>query len=364
MGYKFQLLAFFIFLKYVEASHDNSLQTQLTCDAAAPFDVVNDFQPACSYEEGETVWIHATTDILDYIGGSSIYLDASTGLFYTRDGCLADEGLNFGDPGLNCDKKATSSKDYGQFVIEHDGQRLPSIVEDARGTGWFTYINYRLDVGDYDRQGDLDYIPIDTVDDCDVEGDEVFSVLSRPQNNLDFLDTPDPQDGFEVLIVDNDDEFCFESEVYEVVEGADDIELSLTVKRTGILAAKTIQYSTIPLTANSDDFVPVSLSNIVFGLGSLQETVKITIKCDGEVEGPEMFAVDLYHPTDPDPSVCTGKIGRPGRAFVTIYDHQKSLFSFKYHDYAVTEPLQGDTETVTLTVVRRGNIDRESTIGN
>ncbi|XP_072018348.1 FRAS1-related extracellular matrix protein 2-like [Amphiura filiformis] len=160
------------------------------------------------------------------------------------------------------------------------------------------------------------------------------------------------------------DEFCFISEHIEVVEGADgDIILPLTVKRTGVLAAKTILYSTIDLTANSpDDFIPESLSNIVFGLGSDAETLELTIKCDGEVEGPEMFAVDLYHPTDPDPSVCTGKIGRPGRAFVTIHDHQKSLFSFEYHDYAVTEPLQGETEPVTVTVVRRGDIGRQSTI--
>ncbi|XP_072019196.1 uncharacterized protein [Amphiura filiformis] len=361
MGCKFLLFAYFIFLKYAEASHDNTLQTQLTCDGAAPFTGV--YQPACSYTEGETVWIHATTDTVDFVVYSSIFLDASTGLFYTKDGCLIDEGLLFGDPNLVCSEKATSSKDYGQFVIEHDGQRLPSALQDAG----HHYLDIYQEVYSASRQGDLDYIPIDTVDDCDVEGGvdgyEVFSVLSRPQNNLGFLDTPDPQDGFEVRIVDNDDEFCFESENIEVVEGADaDILLSLTVKRTGVLAAKTIEYSTTSLTANLDDFDSVTLGNIVFGLGSTEETVDITIKCDGEVEGPEMFAVDLYHPTDPDPSVCTGKICRPGRAFVTIHDHQKSLFSFEYHDYAVCEPLQGDSEKFTLNVVRRGNIDGESTI--
>ncbi|XP_072019617.1 uncharacterized protein [Amphiura filiformis] len=280
-------------------------------------------------------------------------------IFYTRDGSLADQGLTFGDPDLVGTNKATSGKDYGPLVIEHDGQRLPSALQQVE----HYEIDIFQDIDSFGRQGDLDYIPIETVDDCDVEGDEVFSVLSRPQNNRDYLDTSNPQDGFEVKIVDNDDEFCFISEHIDVVEGADgDISLPLTVKRTGVLAAKTIQYSTIPLTTNLDDFDSITLGNIVFGMGSEEETVDITIKCDGEVEGPEIFAVELYHPTDPDPSVCTGKIGRPGRAFVTIHDHQKSLFSFEYHDYAVTEPLQGETETVTIKVVRSGDIGRQSTI--
>ncbi len=95
------------------------------------------------------------------------------------------------------------------------------------------------------------------------------------------------------------------------------------------LSLNISEYSTTSLTAESDDdFVPEKDSIVEFSNGKESETIKITIKCDDKKEGPEVFAVSLYHPPDADPTVCTGKIGQPGTAYITVHDPQTSALSF------------------------------------
>ena len=89
------------------------------------------------------------------------------------------------------------------------------------------------------------------------------------------------------------------------------------------------EFSTTSLTAESDDdFVPEKDSIVDFRSGEEDETIKITIKCDDKEEGPEVFAVSLYHPPDSDPTVCTGKIGQPDAVYITIHDSQTSELLF------------------------------------
>ncbi len=97
----------------------------------------------------------------------------------------------------DCSKKATTAEDFGQLTLENDGQY----------TDWF--IGIHLSLVSYNRYyefGDLDHIPIDTIDDCEVEGDEVFSVYSRaqPLEDMSQPSVPVPTDGLEIIIVDND----------------------------------------------------------------------------------------------------------------------------------------------------------------
>ncbi|XP_072042110.1 adhesion G-protein coupled receptor V1-like isoform X2 [Amphiura filiformis] len=346
MGCTFLLIACFIFFKCVEADHDNTLETQVRCE-----------KDPCSYTEGQTVWFHAYSDGPESFGTGSLAFDQSTGLFYTREGCLADEGLLFGDPAL-CDKKATSNKDFSQVQLEHDGQWEPRIL---KFFGEKVSYDYRADLGE------LDYIPIDTIDDCDVEGDEVFSVYSRSQLIDQVLGSSDPDDGFEVVIEDNDDEYYFATDHYVVAEEPDaSTTVTLTVNRNvdGVLAERTIEYSTMSLTAESpNDFTQANKENIDFADGDTTATVDITINSDDQIEGPEVFAVKLFYDVDVDPTVCTGKIGEDGITYITIHDPETTLFSFEYHDYTVCEPLQGETETIALNVVRSGNTAKTSTIG-
>ncbi len=69
-----------------------------------------------------------------------------------------------------------------------------------------------------------------------------------------------------------------------------------------------------------------------FENGDEDGTIKITILSDDKEEGPEVFIVTLYHPPDLDPTMCSGKIGQPGIAYVTVHDANTntSELSFSY----------------------------------
>ena len=47
-----------------------------------------------------------------------------------------------------------------------------------------------------------------------------------------------------------------------------------------------------------------------------------------------------------------------------VIDCFAALISFEHHNYAVTEPREGEKEAITLNVIRRGNLNRTSTVGN
>ena len=131
----------------------------------------------------------------------NIYLDILyISVFYTREGCLDEEGLTNGDTTLDCDQKATSGKDFEQLTLENDGQWDPYHMY-SLGLDIFWWINSNY-------FGDLDYIPIKTIDDCEVESDEVFSVFGRSQEIVDSSGQATPDDGFETVIVDNDGKIC------------------------------------------------------------------------------------------------------------------------------------------------------------
>ena len=124
-------------------------------------------------------------------------------VFYTAEGCLADTVLTSGDPNVDCTKKATSGVDFQLMALEHSGQPEAEAL-------------YLRDLGyvyAHSENGYLDYVPIETTDDCEAEGDEVFGVYSRTERR-DVLDNPpslygtsDPEAGFEVVIADNDGKY-------------------------------------------------------------------------------------------------------------------------------------------------------------
>ncbi len=76
--------------------------------------------------------------------------------------------------------------------------------------------------------------------------------------------------------------------------------------------------------------MPESVSKLEFGNGEEDGTIKITILSDDKEEEPEVFTVTLYHPPDLDPTKCSGKIGQPGIAYVTVHDATTSELSFSY----------------------------------
>ncbi len=81
------------------------------------------------------------------------------------------------------------------------------------------------------------------------------------------------------------------------------------------------EYSTLSLTAESSvDFDAVSSGEISFAMDIDEATVDVTIHSDDWVEGTEVFAVYLFYPTDADPTVCTGKIREPSKAYITVRD--------------------------------------------
>ncbi len=122
-------------------------------------------------------------------------------VFYTREGCLDVEGLSFGDPTLNCNQKATAGEDFEQLTMENDGQWDPIHMEVlGLDVTWYYIVS--------DDVGDLDYIPIQTIDDCDVESNEVFSVFGRSQYIIDSSGRTTPDFGFETLLIDNDGKTC------------------------------------------------------------------------------------------------------------------------------------------------------------
>ncbi len=47
-----------------------------------------------------------------------------------------------------------------------------------------------------------------------------------------------------------------------------------------------------------------------------------------------------------------------------VVDCFAALISFEHNNYAVTEPREGETEAITLNVIRQGNLNRTSTVGN
>ncbi len=131
----------------------------------------------------------------------------STLVFYSAEGCIADTALTTGDPNVDCSKKATSGADFQLMAVEHSGQPEGQAI-------------YYTDVGklyDNANNGYLDYIPIETTDDCEAEGDEVFVVYSRTQRRggtaltlnepPSVYGTSDPEAGIEIVIADNDGKY-------------------------------------------------------------------------------------------------------------------------------------------------------------
>ncbi len=122
-------------------------------------------------------------------------------MFYTAEGCIGDTALTTGDPNVDCTKKATSGIDFQMMAIEHNGQP-EAMANWYAGMGMFN--------PNAAPHGLLDYIPIETTDDCKAEGDEVFVVFSRSQEfRVDVFPpsiygTSTPEAGFEVVITDND----------------------------------------------------------------------------------------------------------------------------------------------------------------
>ncbi len=53
----------------------------LTCDST-PYDVVNDYQPACVIDEGRTAWFHAFTDVFYFIPLTGLVWTDATGCKY------------------------------------------------------------------------------------------------------------------------------------------------------------------------------------------------------------------------------------------------------------------------------------------
>ncbi len=118
-------------------------------------------------------------------------------MFYTGEGCKAEEGVEDGDERLDCSKKATTAEDFAPLAMQQDTYTNFFLGLEA------DFVSYR----DWIDFPDVDFIPIDTIDDCEVEGDEVFSVFARQQELIDSSSPkviPEASKGVEIVIVDND----------------------------------------------------------------------------------------------------------------------------------------------------------------
>jgi len=107
----------------------------------------------------------------------------------------------------------------------------------------------------------------------------------------------------------------------EVSEGIGNVNLTVDRINSSDTAA-TVTYTTVGNTATSgSDFIAQS-GSINFADGQTTANISITIEDDQELEGVEVFFVDLLNVT-----VGTASIGSPARVEVQIRDNEDLLFS-------------------------------------
>ncbi len=190
-------------------------------------------------------------------------------------------------------------------------------------------------------------IEITTVDDFEVEPDEVFSlVLGAPSDNTQ-LGNPS---SVEITIINDDTEsttFSFTTSSRSVTEGD---SLNLTVKKSGpVENAANVDYEVISGTATSDD-ITIDTGTLVFTSEDSEKNITVNTTEDAVMESSETFTLVLSNPTG------SAELGSIVQVTVTLNDDDSQV-NLKSDAKTVVEG-----QSVRLTLEKSGVITESTSV--